>query len=171
MELDFGDRLVKGFRDSRLFLFLQGSVEYETSTSSFAAAQAGLRLKAPSIFVERGGRWVELLHEAGYPAGILHTMTLDVTGKILPGDRKIRIASNMELYWDRIFLAEHHPGEKLSFTESPVRSADLHFFGYPRSIHRTDASRTSSTTTILTARPDGTFSRETTRATARSASS
>ena len=132
VELDFGDRLVKGFRDSRLFLFLQGSVEYETSTSSFAAAQAGLRLKAPSIFVERGGRWVELLHEAGYPAGILHTMTLDVTGKILPGDRKIRIASNMELYWDRIFLAEHHPGEKLSFTESPVRSADLHFFGYPR---------------------------------------
>jgi hypothetical protein len=132
VELDFGDRLAKTAKDGRLILFLQGSVEYDTSTSSFAAAQAGLRLKAPSIFVERGGRWVELFHEAGYPAGILHTMTLDLTGKILPGDRKIRIASNMELYWDRIFLAEHLSGEKLSLKESPARSADLHFFGYPR---------------------------------------
>ena len=89
-------------------------------------------MKAPSILVEREGRWVELFHEAGYPAGILHTMTLDLTGKVLPGDRKIRIASNMELYWDRIFLAEHFPAEKLALKESAVRSADLHFFGYPR---------------------------------------
>ena len=48
---------------------------------------------------------MELFHEVGYPAGLNHTMTLDVTGKVLPGDRRIRISSNMEIYWDRICLA------------------------------------------------------------------
>ncbi len=49
VELDFGDRLAKTSKDARLILFLQGSVEYDYSTTSFAAAQAGIRLKAPSI--------------------------------------------------------------------------------------------------------------------------
>ena len=55
----------------------------------------------------RAASWVELLHEVGYPAGINHTMTLDLTGKLRPGDRKLRIATNMDLSWDRIFLAAH----------------------------------------------------------------
>jgi hypothetical protein len=38
----------------------------------------------------------------------------------------------MELYWDRMFLAEHVAGARLSLKEVPVESADLHFFGYPR---------------------------------------
>ena len=59
-------------------------------------------------------------------------MTLEVTGKILPGDRRIRISSNMELYWDRIFLAVHLEDVPLSIKEVPLASADLHFFGYPR---------------------------------------
>jgi hypothetical protein len=59
-------------------------------------------------------------------------MTLEVTGKIRPGDRKIRISSNMELYWDRIFLAEHLGASVLTTKEASVRSANLHFRGYPR---------------------------------------
>jgi len=131
VELDFGDRLKHLVPGTRLILFLQGWVEYGYSSSNFAAAQAGLRLKAPSIHALRDGRWVELFREAGYPAGLNHTMTLDVTGKILPGDRRIRISSNMELYWDRIFLAAALPGAVLS-PEVAVRSADLHCLGYPR---------------------------------------
>ena len=34
-------------------------------------------------------------------------MTLDLTGKLRPGDRKLRISTNMDLSWDRIFLAPH----------------------------------------------------------------
>lgn len=132
VELDFGDRLAKVAPDARLILVLEGSVEYDYSTTTFAAAQAGLRLKAPSVLAQRGDRWVELLHEIGCPAGIQHAMTLDVTGKILPGDGKIRVVSNMELYWDRIYLAEHSHGAKMAIREVPATSADLHFLGYPR---------------------------------------
>jgi len=59
-------------------------------------------------------------------------MTLDMTDKLLPGDEKIRISSNMELYWDRIFLAPILGGPGLTMTQAPVKSAKLHFFGYPR---------------------------------------
>ena len=132
MELDFGDRLEGLTRDARLVLLAHGWVEYGYSSTNRAASQAGLRVEAPSIQVLRDGEWVEVFREVGYPAGVMHMMTLDVTGKLLPGDRRIRIASNMELYWDRVSLAVHLDDAKLTLKEVPARSADLHYFGYPR---------------------------------------
>jgi tetratricopeptide (TPR) repeat protein len=132
VELDFQDRLKELPPGSRLILLLDGWVEYGYSSTDFAAAQAGLRLKAPSIHALRDGRWVELFHEVGYPAGLNHTMTLDVSGKILASDRRIRISSNMEIYWDRICLAAALDGASLAVKEVGPRSADLHFLGYPR---------------------------------------
>jgi hypothetical protein len=132
VDLDFGDRLSGTSPRDRLVLFLHGWVEYSYSTTNFAASQAGLRLKAPSVFAWRDGRWVELLHEVGYPAGLQHTMTLDVTGKVLPRDRKLRISTNMDLYWDRIFLASPRRDARLSVEEAQASGVDLHFLGYPR---------------------------------------
>ena len=132
VDLDFGDRLGSLAKQDRIVLFLHGWVEYSYSTTNFAAAQAGLRLKAPSVFAWRGGRWVELFREVGYPAGLQHVMTLDLTGKLLPGDRKLRIATNMDLYWDRVFVAAHRASARLLVKEVTASSADLHFLGYPR---------------------------------------
>jgi len=132
VELDFADRLAKLAPRRRLILFLYGWVEYGYSSTNYAAAQAGRQAKAPSIHVLREGKWVELFREVGYPAGIRHMMTLELTGKLRPSDRRIRISSNMEIYWDRIFLAEHLGAAALSTKEAAPRSADLHFRGYPR---------------------------------------
>jgi len=132
VELDFGDRLAGVSKGRRLVLFLHGWVEYGYSSTNYAAFQAGKAAKAPGIHVLRGGKWIELFADVGYPAGIQHMMTLEVTGKVRAGDRKIRISSNMELYWDRIFLAEHLGASVLATKEAPVRGADLHFRGYPR---------------------------------------
>jgi hypothetical protein len=84
------------------------------------------------VLVLRSGQWVELVHEAGYPAGINHTMTLDLTGKLQPGDRTIRISTNMDLSWDRIFLAAHRAEIPLKLKEVRPRSGELHYLGYPR---------------------------------------
>jgi len=152
VELDFGDRLAAVSPQSRLVLFLYGWVEYPYSATNFAASQAGTRLHPPSVHVFRDGAWVELFREVGYPAGIRHMMTLDITGKVLPSDQRIRISSNMELYWDRIFIApildfllapasgrgtraarRGLTGERgLIVQVVPVKNADLHFLGYPR---------------------------------------
>ena len=132
VELEFGERLANLTPDDRLVLVAHGWVEYGYSSTNYAAGQAGLRAEAPSIAVLRNGQWVEVFHEVGYPAGTQHVMTLDVTGKILPGDRALRISSNMELFWDRIYLAVHEKDVPLSATEVAATSADLHYFGYPR---------------------------------------
>jgi len=132
VELDFGDGLRKAPPESKLVLFLYGWVEYGYSSTNFAANQAGMVMKAPSIEVFRNGKWVELFGEVGYPAGIKHMMTLDVTGKILSGDSRIRISTNMELYWDRIFMASILDDSVLSVSQVPVNNADLHFLGFPR---------------------------------------
>lgn len=132
VDVDFGERLGGLSQQDRIVLFLHGWVEYSYSTTNFAAAQAGLRLEAPSVFAWRQGRWVELFREVGYPAGLQHVMTLDLTGKLLPGDHKLRIATNMDLYWDRIAVAAHDAGAPLRIREVAASAADLHFLGYPR---------------------------------------
>lgn len=131
VELDFGDQLQNLNRDDRLIMYFFGWVEYGYSSTNFAAYQAGMSFKAPTIQVERNGKWIDVLSEVGYPAGLEHVMTIDVTGAVRPGDRKLRVASNMELYWDRIYLGvdENLP---LHIQEVPVSSANLEFFGYPR---------------------------------------
>lgn len=132
VELDFGDRLHKLPADARLVLVLYGSTEYPYSSTNYAASRAGLRMKAPSIEVWRGGRWVELLHEVGCPAGMQHVMAVDLGGKLLPSDEKIRVATNMEIYWDRIFLAAHRADARLRLQEVAAQSADVHFLGFAR---------------------------------------
>ncbi len=132
VELDFGDRLQRMPADARWILMMHGWVEYGYSSTNFAAGQAGLTLKAPSVYAWRDDRWVQLFHEVGYPAGLQHMMTLDVTNKLLASDTKIRITSNMELFWDRIYLAASPTVSDCKIQEVPASHADLHFRGYPR---------------------------------------
>lgn len=132
VELDFGDRLASLPADARLILVLHGWVEYGYSQTNFAASQAGLRAQAPTLEVQRDGQWVTLLREVGYPAGVNHAMTVDLTGQLRRGDRRLRVTSSMEVYWDRIFLARHLTQASVRVTEVAASSADLHFRGYPR---------------------------------------
>jgi hypothetical protein len=68
----------------------------------------------------------------GYPAGVNHVMTLDVSDQLKTTDRRLRISSNMELYWDQFFLGVHDPHAAIQISEAAAASADLHFLGYPR---------------------------------------
>lgn len=131
VELDFGDQLAGIRAGERVIFVAHGWVEYGYSGTNFAAYQAGMAARAPSFQVERDGQWVEVLTDIGYPAGVEHVMTLELTGILRPDDRKLRITSNMELYWDRMFLAGHVPAP-LGIHELAADSADLHYLGYPR---------------------------------------
>jgi hypothetical protein len=92
---------------ARTFLFLDGWVEYPYSRVNFAASQRARRRAAPTVRWDRGdGEWRLLGAEIGYPAGMPKTMTLDVTDAAHAGATRFRIETNLELYWDRVFLAE-----------------------------------------------------------------
>lgn len=132
VEFDFGDQLGQLQSRDTIVLFLQGWVEYAYSSTNYAASQAGCRMRAPSVEVWRDGEWKSLVAEVGYPAGVNHWMTIDLTQKLDASDRRVRLSSNMEVYWDEVFLALHDPQAEVRIQEVAARSADLHFRGYPR---------------------------------------
>ena len=129
VELDFGDQLSSV--EGRLILYLYGWVEY--TYSHVAAYQVGLSMRSPYLEVPDGeGGWKTALDEAGFPAGLPRMMTVDVTDLPLRSDGRLRIRTNMEVFFDQIFLAEQVQSSGLAKTTLPAVVADLRRFGYPR---------------------------------------
>jgi tetratricopeptide (TPR) repeat protein len=135
VELDFGeaiDRLLAECEAPRSpALFLYGYIEYGSSTSNFAAWQAGVRPRAPSFLVEREGRWVPLREEWGIPAGYPRWMVVELDGLLRPGDRRLRIETSLEIAWDEVFLAAASPAPPEWTTELEPARAELRYRGFP----------------------------------------
>ena len=75
------------------------------------------------------------------PPVCMRTMTADLTGKLPPGTRRIRIWTNLKIYWDQV-LIDTTPEASIPFTrtEVPLVRASLAFRGYPREILGTPAA-------------------------------
>ncbi len=130
LTLDLGD--VKP--DAPLRLLMTGYVNYFSATSLYAAWQAGLREVPPYVEAERpDGTWQRIPGVAGFPAGLERTIVMDLTGKLPPGTRRIRLMTNLEIYWDQV-LIDQSTGAEARTTEIPLASAALDFRGYPKQI-------------------------------------
>lgn len=116
----------------RTLLLMHAWIDYADSTSNLSAAQAGLQLVPPYLQVQDAqGRWVTVLERMGFPAGLPKNMTVDLSGKFLSDSRRIRIVTNMRIYWDQI-LVETGPGrDDYRLHRLKADSADLHFRGFP----------------------------------------
>jgi hypothetical protein len=129
LELDLGD-----VRDAkRVLLLMTAWIDYADSTSNMAAAQAGVTLTPPYVQVKNAaGEWQTVIPQMGFPAGLPKTMTVDLTGKFLCGDSRIRIVTSMRIYWDQI-LVDVSGGEfPTHVTELAPTRADLRWRGFPR---------------------------------------
>jgi len=106
VELDFGNRLAGFGPKDRLVLCLAGWTDYPYPESIWAATQAGVALQPPTL--ERlgpDGKWQTLMTDMGFPAGLPRMMTVDVTGKLCGAACVVRLRTNMNVYWDQIFVA------------------------------------------------------------------
>ena len=118
-----------------LQLLLDGLTDYFSASSLYAAWQA--RLKPISPYVEAldsSGRWRRVINDIGFPAGLERTMTADLTGKLPPGARRIRIVTNLNIYWDRIRIDNSPAGTPYRVSNIPLVRANLDFRGYPKYI-------------------------------------
>jgi hypothetical protein len=66
----------------------------------------------------------------GTPAGKTKNLVVDLTGKLPPGSRRLRLSTAFELHWDRIALLEKAPADATRITRIDPVSADLHWRGY-----------------------------------------
>jgi len=119
---------------SPLKLLMTGYVNYFSATSLYAAWQANITPISPYVEAQLpDGSWQRILGEAGFPAGLERTIVVDLTGKLPAGTRRIRLVSNLEIYWDQVLVDNGSEAESRT-TEVPLARATEHLRGYPTQI-------------------------------------
>jgi len=135
IDLNFGGRVPEVKAGERLMLFLSGWIEYGYSRTFYAAAGAGVAPLSPTLEVPDGqGGWKTGIADIGYPAGTPRTMTHDVTGVVTPASPRFRIRSNLEIYWDRAWLAVDRGEAGILRSSAAPAEAALRFAGFPREV-------------------------------------
>ncbi|HXN99256.1 MAG TPA: FG-GAP-like repeat-containing protein [Candidatus Acidoferrales bacterium] len=116
-----------------LRLLMDGFTDYFSASSMFAAWQSGIQPVPPFVeALDDSANWVRVVDDMGFPAGLSRTMVADLTGKLAPGTRFIRITTNLKIYWDRIRVDNSATDTPFKTTEVPLAKAYLQFLGYPR---------------------------------------
>jgi tetratricopeptide (TPR) repeat protein len=130
VELDLGDAARV---DGKLYLIAQGSLRPTDSSINVALSQGkkwlprGLSLEVPD---GRGG-WKVANDNLGFPAGRKKTILVELTDAFVPGTtRRVRLRTNLEIYWDKIEWARALPDVGVRTFLLPTLSADLHYRGY-----------------------------------------
>lgn len=121
-----------------LHLFLNGWIFPTDASINVALSQSEvLKVAAPVVQVlNKQGEWVTVVDNMGFPMGKDKTVVVDLTGKFLSSDHRIRILTNMEIYWDHIFFAEVMPEVPLVSNILEPARADLHYRGFSRSYRK-----------------------------------
>ena len=118
-----------------LYLIAQGSI-HDTESSLNVAITQGDRWHAKGMTIEvpdGNGGWVAAAKETnrGFPAGRKKTVVFDLTEAFRPGTpRKVRLRTNLEIYWDCIEWAEGAPSAPTRAVTLDADVADLHYRGY-----------------------------------------
>lgn len=131
IELDFG----RAARSNRALLVLNGWVDWADGSTFLAAAQQGSGLIFPYLQVkDASGRWRTVIEDMGMPSGKPKSIVVDLTGKFLSTDHRVRIVTNLCVYWDEIFLSEDESAPNVRVTRLSPQFADLHFRGFSRTV-------------------------------------
>ena len=101
LEMDLGEINTQG----SLRLVMHGFTDYFTVTSIFAAYQADVHAVAPFLEARTGsGPWTRVSDDIGFPAGLARTMIADLSGLLPAGTSRVRIGTNLKIYWDQILI-------------------------------------------------------------------
>jgi Tfp pilus assembly protein PilF len=121
-----------------LFLFLNGWI-FPTDASINIALSQSDRLKViPPVIqvVNKDGHWETIIDNLGFPMGKDKTVIADLSDKFLSNDHRIRIRTNMEIYWDQIFFSVNVGRTPVSLTVLNPVAADLHYRGFSQSFRK-----------------------------------
>ena len=134
LELDLGEP----YRGGPLWLLMHGEIEYFTATGMYAADQAGIHAIAPYVEAQTSdGRWKPVTDDMGFPAGGPRTMTADLSGRLPSGTRRIRIITNLQVYWDNILISRTKQNQNARLRPLALARAELRFHGFPLKIEGT----------------------------------
>ncbi len=128
--LDPGDVL----QSKKMLLYLSGWIFPTDASINYALSQSGkLKVTPPQIQVmNKKGEWKTVIDNISFPMGKDKTVIVDLSNKFLSKDRRIRIRTNMEIYWDEIFFAGAKKNAPIITTTLDPSMADFHYRGFSR---------------------------------------
>jgi hypothetical protein len=119
-------------------LYLTGWIFPTDASINVAISQSdNLKVVPPVIqVINKNGDWQTVIDNLGFPMGKEKTVIADLTGKFLSADHRIRICTNMEIYWDQIFFSDNYTDTPvISNVLKPV-SSDIHYRGFSKSFRK-----------------------------------
>jgi len=128
--LDLGEKAVS---DDSLYLFLRGWTFPADASINMAMAQSdSFRQRPPSLqVIDPQGQWQTVIPDIGYPMGKDKMVVVNLSGKFLTQkDRRIRIRTNMQVYWDEIFFSTCLSKSPVTIHPLHMNSAGLAYRGY-----------------------------------------
>ena len=134
VEVDLGREIP---RDTRLWLVATGWI-YPTDSSINVAIGQGTRIEPRGLSLEAqdgSGRWVVVSPDLGFPAGKNKTILIDlrqVTAAGVAHARRLRLRTNLEVYWDRLAVAEGIETPTLSTVRLQPDRAELRYRGFSK---------------------------------------
>ena len=130
IEIDFGRHAA--VRNNAVMI-LTGWVDWADGSTFLARSQEkGNELVMPSLQVkDSSGQWRTVLEDMGMPAGKPKSIVIDLRGKFLSADRRVRIVTNVAVHWNEAFLAEGPP-QLHPRAEATPADAQLRFRGFSR---------------------------------------
>jgi tetratricopeptide (TPR) repeat protein len=120
-------------RRGPLWLLATGWVHPTDSSVNLAIAQGRhARPRGLSLHVaDASGRFREARSGLGFPSGKNKTVLLELTGLFpVEGRRLVRLATNLEVFWDRIGWAVGRPDVRVEPLRTTLAAADLVARGY-----------------------------------------
>ena len=121
--------------NQKLQLFLNGWIFPTDASINVALSQSDdLKVKSPNLqVINQNGDWETVIESIGFPMGKDKTVIIDLSDKFLSKDRRIRLQTNMEIYWDQIFFSVGTVNSPMSLTVLDPIAADLHYRGFSQS--------------------------------------
>jgi len=130
VEIDLGQAVPS---TGPLWLLASGWIRPTDSSINVAISQGrhappqSLRLEVP----DGQGGWVVAKSDLGFPAGKTKTILIDIQGVWHPDTpRRLRLRTNMEIYWDALAWASALPDAELKTQRLNPHTAELRYRGF-----------------------------------------
>ncbi len=112
-------------------LVLNGWIFPTDASINFSISQSSdMEVVPPRLqVINEKGNWETVNESIGFPMGKNKTIVIDLIDKFLTGDHRVRLQTNMQIYWDYAFFTSDNP-LPVKTRKLEMKSANLHFRGY-----------------------------------------
>ena len=127
-----------GIPTENLHLFLNGWIFPSDASINVAVGQSSEISAVPPYLqvLNEQGHWITVVDNLGFPLGKDKTVVTDLSNVFRTNDRRVRIRTSMQIYWDHIYYAHIDEQFKGRITPMSMNQADLNYRGFSQEFRK-----------------------------------